>query len=435
MSGMKKAQHRLRKSISTAARERSLDPEETEHVKQLISGEQLHLKEMNNVRKASIVHKPTKKNLSLFKSPKEQIKFHNKVLPLTGSETHNKRSGQRTIMQNMMHHNEEPLDDGKEFRALVDQDIQKSPWHIISPESIGKRTFDVFIAFSLFYTLITAPIRACFWVEAEGLVAVFETFMDIGFIVDIILNFNTSRVDSDMMVVVDRRTIAITYLKSWFLLDLVASLPIDMLTPATSSSQVGRIPRLFKGTWLFLFFFMNPYLNFIVLKLLRLLKLLRVMRVAAILAHLETKYGVHAGFARLFRLVLLMCIVTHLVACAWFLIPNLIDDLENSWIAEEGLEDAALSAQYISAVYWAFSTLTTVGYGDITGKTPMTQLFSVFVMALGVTWYAFIVSSMSSIMSGFDTFNATLRNKMNKVNSFMRLVFAFTLEKIFITKI
>ena len=41
-------------------------------------------------------------------------------------------------------------------------------------------------------------------------------------------------------------------------------------------------------------------------------------------------------------------------------------------------------------------------------------------MAIGVTWYAFIVSSMSSIIGGFDTYNATMREKMNKLNGFMR---------------
>lgn len=41
-------------------------------------------------------------------------------------------------------------------------------------------------------------------------------------------------------------------------------------------------------------------------------------------------------------------------------------------------------------------------------------------MAMGVTWYAFVVSSMSSIMGSFDTHNATMRVQMLQMNAFMR---------------
>lgn len=41
-------------------------------------------------------------------------------------------------------------------------------------------------------------------------------------------------------------------------------------------------------------------------------------------------------------------------------------------------------------------------------------------MAIGVTWYAFIVSSMSSILSGFDTHNMAMREKLNRLNQFMK---------------
>lgn len=40
--------------------------------------------------------------------------------------------------------------------------------------------------------------------------------------------------------------------------------------------------------------------------------------------------------------------------------------------------------------------------------------------SLGVTWYAFIVSSMSSIMASFDMHNAAMRNQGRKLTAFMR---------------
>ena len=113
--------------------------------------------------------------------------------------------------------------------------------------------------------------------------------------------------------------------------------------------------------------------------------------------------------------------VTHIVACLWYLIPFWDDDSpsELSWIMRHGIENSFIES-YSSAAYWSFSTLTTVGYGDITGFTTTEKIFSMVVMAIGVTWYAFIVSSMSSIIAGFDTYNARMREKSQKLNSFMR---------------
>lgn len=71
-------------------------------------------------------------------------------------------------------------------------------------------------------------------------------------------------------------------------------------------------------------------------------------------------------------------------------------------------------------MYWAFSTLTTVGYGDISARTPQEQIYAMGMMLIGVSWYAYIVSSMSSIMSSFDAQNKAVRDKMLCVNEFIR---------------
>jgi len=70
-------------------------------------------------------------------------------------------------------------------------------------------------------------------------------------------------------------------------------------------------------------------------------------------------------------------------------------------------------------LYWSFSTLTTVGYGDISARTSAEQIFSMVMMLLGVSWYAYIVSSMSSIMNSFDRQNKAVREKMHCVNAFI----------------
>ena len=79
-----------------------------------------------------------------------------------------------------------------------------------------------------------------------------------------------------------------------------------------------------------------------------------------------------------------------------------------------------LEEQYVTSLYWAFSTLTTVGYGDISARTPQEQIYSMLMMLLGVSWYAYIVSSMSTIMGSFDRQNKAIKEKMNSVNAFIQ---------------
>jgi len=45
------------------------------------------------------------------------------------------------------------------------------------------------------------------------------------------------------------------------------------------------------------------------------------------------------------------------------------ESLDSGWICREGLIEAGTFHKYVSSLYWAFSTLTTVGYGDISAKT------------------------------------------------------------------
>jgi voltage-gated potassium channel len=40
--------------------------------------------------------------------------------------------------------------------------------------------------------------------------------------------------------------------------------------------------------------------------------------------------------------------------------------------------------KYISALYWTYATISTVGYGDISSETWLEKLISIFVMIFGV---------------------------------------------------
>jgi voltage-gated potassium channel len=61
---------------------------------------------------------------------------------------------------------------------------------------------------------------------------------------------------------------------------------------------------------------------------------------------------------------------------------------------------AYLKPIYISAFYFILTTITTVGYGDISGSTTNEILFSMFVEFVGLTFFSFLTGTISVMFSG-----------------------------------
>ena len=77
----------------------------------------------------------------------------------------------------------------------------------------------------------------------------FERFIDVFFIVDIFLNFRTTFYDAVTNAeVFDRRRCAVNYLRSWFLLDVAASIPVELIAQIKGlSSGTGGGDTSFAG--------------------------------------------------------------------------------------------------------------------------------------------------------------------------------------------
>lgn len=64
--------------------------------------------------------------------------------------------------------------------------------------------------------------------------------MDVTFIVDILINFRTTYVSGTDEVVSHPVRIAVHYLKGWFLIDLVAAIPFDLLIYSSDTDEVSN---------------------------------------------------------------------------------------------------------------------------------------------------------------------------------------------------
>lgn len=92
----------------------------------------------------------------------------------------------------------------------------------------------------------------------------------------------------------------------------------------------------------------------------------------------------------------------HIVACAWFWLADYNGFEPMCWVVRENQLEASVFDQYVSACYWAFQTLCTVGYGDIPAVTLYEKFFAIMWMIGGFGFYSYTIGNFQSILNEID---------------------------------
>ncbi len=113
-------------------------------------------------------------------------------------------------------------------------------------------------------------------------------------------------------------------------------------------------------------------------------------------------------------------LIIHWIACAWFFVPFIEKFPEDSWVIISGIKEADPVTQYVRSLYWAIVTMTTVGYGDITPHRNIEYVFTMLVMLIGASTYAFIIGNIASLFSNLDFARANFFHKLEAISQYLR---------------
>jgi hypothetical protein len=156
------------------------------------------------------------------------------------------------------------------------------------------------------------------------------------FIADIFLNFRTGYfinedggAEESQLVEYDRTRVAVNYLKTWFVLDVVSGVPFALLELVMSGGSGDSSLKSAKS-----------------LKLLRFLKLGRLLKMEKILSNLDRdtldiiedffQDGTTRSIVMMFKLIFYLAYATHILACG-FVVVGKVGDAANvdNWLANE----------------------------------------------------------------------------------------------------
>lgn len=164
-------------------------------------------------------------------------------------------------------------------------------------------------------------------------------------------------------------------------------------------------------------------------RLVKLFKLFRILKIvkdrAKILSYLNEFLKIGLGLERLFFFVIVFMIIIHVISCIWIITAQMVElvydydgneevDAIESW--KNSFNDLSNDALYLTSFYFAVTTITTVGYGDITGKNTLERGISVIVMLIGVISFSFATGALSSIMQNYDQASAKLQERITILN-------------------
>eukprot|EP00946_MAST-07B_sp_MAST-7B-sp1_P000704 g704.t1 len=151
----------------------------------------------------------------------------------------------------------------------------------IHPHSTFRTRWDLAISIMLVYNAFTIPYRVCFGdvlSTSHGLWYL-DRFIDVFFIIDVVANFHTGYVRStDGQVELSRKLVRWNYLKTWFAIDFISSVPYEVIVMIVVDSEDPRqysdSPQLLRTTKALK---ISRYIRF--LKVVKVLRLVRAVHI------------------------------------------------------------------------------------------------------------------------------------------------------------
>ncbi|KAH8056896.1 voltage-gated potassium channel [Aureococcus anophagefferens] len=305
-------------------------------------------------------------------------------------------------------------DDAWDDDGVAWVDPNRRPWLMLSPNDNFRMCWDIATA-----VLLVEPLRLGFDLDPPR--ASFIWFMDYicdgFFVADFGLNFRTGYLRRDTGALdMDPKRSALYYCRTWAFLDFISSVPpiLEILVgngmTALRSAKILKLGRVMKLG-----------------KMFRLAKFMRFSQDTAFGEFVEDFFASSKSKAlrRIFQVLLSFAILAHYLGCMFAVAGHThlryydpagdpagggASRAANGWTTQK---------KYLASVYWAVTTMTTVGYGDIVPVTHAERVYTMVAMVVGGAFYGYVVAQATCIVNAYDARKGPYYAKMDRIHSWL----------------
>ncbi|TMS05061.1 Potassium/sodium hyperpolarization-activated cyclic nucleotide-gated channel 4 [Larimichthys crocea] len=242
---------------------------------------------------------------------------------------------------------------------------------------------------------------------------VFNVVSDTFFLMDLVLNFRTGIVKEDNTeIILDPQQIKIKYLKSWFVVDFISSIPVDYIFLIVETRidsdfyKTARALRIVRFT-----------------KILSLLRLLRLSRLIRYIHQWEEvfhmTYDLASAMVRIMNLIGMMLLLCHWDGCLQFLVPMLQDFPPDCWVTRNKMVNDTWGQQYSYALFKAMSHMLCIGYGLYPPIGMADVWLTILSMIVGATCFAMFVGHATALIQSLDSSRRQYQEKYKQVEQYM----------------
>ncbi len=283
--------------------------------------------------------------------------------------------------------------------------------YVLHPKYRGKIHWDSFVGCLILYSIIVVPVQIAFSTPSEGALRWWDLAVDFVFFFDILICFRTGYFsDEDDAVITVPDKIYNNYLKTWFWIDLLSSVPFEfIIDEAISQTHVGVSSiRLLKS-----------------IRLVRLLKLARLIKLSRYVSLVEDYVGISPATFDLALLFVQIIFIAHLLGCVWWGLGIVMSEPGHGWMDDPygymygSIRESNLFTKYVCSVYYIFTTLATVGYGDILASNTLERILAIFIMLTGTVTFGYIVANVSTLMGSLDHTKHVITERVSEVTEYL----------------
>lgn len=326
------------------------------------------------------------------------------------------------------------------IRKVCQEELEKSKakWYILDANSKPRGIWEFILLINLLYILYTIPRDYVFTNTDSVASIVIENFIQICFIIDIILHCFTSYVN-DGVYIYDIQQIRKNYFKGNFAFDFICAFPLSWIFLALQTSSITSISSAKQ-----------------------VLRLFRILNIPKKLTTLVIKFNIHPIVVKLLLTFLSLFFYIHLVSCGYWFISSLEygglvscpDDLfrnivcwnnyclcsqsqvtpyilnttnvnwysprnPDQWVPSPYSSLYDSTQQEVLSFFWGITVVTGVGF-NITPRSSIEYIYSAVVILMGVIFYAVILANITNIIQTYNVEDIERAADLDRLHNYLK---------------